>query len=491
MQKVFVEAGNNKSELLEVLEHYKNDSLKLKASFFLIENMLGHSYSKAKLVDTSKNKVNFNVLDYIDYTTMVKAWDSVENKIGKIDFVRDTIIYDSQIVKAEYLINNIDLAFKSRELPWSKHLSFKKFCEFILPYRGSNEPLENWRAHFMEEFSWLQDSIKDTSDPIEAAKYINANLKSWYKFDSRLYRHPTDMGLKEMLDTKLGRCEDMTNLAAYAMRANGIPVMTDYVTHWPTTGNNHAWNATYDKNGEVVIFMGALNNPGEYTLNNKKAKVYRKTFSIQTKNLSSIKPAYENVPAWLRSTHNIDVTTEYVDAVDISAKVDIVIPDSINYGYLSVFNSGKWKATAWGLLDSKAKKVQIKNVGKDIVYSGVFYKNDSLLHFNQPFLVGKKGILRYFIPDTIHKTTFKLYSTTKRAIVKTTDEIRLASFKPNTTYALYYWDYKWKLLGKQKAIKNQPLHFKNVPSNALYWLIVVKGKEEERIFSFSDKINWW
>ncbi len=492
MQKVLQESGKNKKELLSVLKHYKKDTLKLKAATFLIENMLGHAYSKSKLVDTTKEKVKFNVLDYKDYNSMVKAWDSVEQKIGKINFVRDTIIYDSQVIKADYLIKNIDLAFKSRNFPWAKKISFNTFCEYILPYRGSNEPLENWREYFIDKFSWLKDSLQDSTDPIEVAKFINSNLKSWYKFDARLYRHPTDMGLQEMLNTKLGRCEDMTNLAAYAMRANGIPVMTDYVTHWPTTGNNHAWNATYDKHGKVVIFMGALNNPGEYTLNNKKAKVYRKTYSIQDKSLSNTKPSYEKVPAWLRSKHNIDVTNEYVDVVTINPTIKISIPDSINFGYLAVFNTGKWEPTAWGKLNKNVKDVTFKNIGKEIVYSGVFYKKDSLLHFNQPFLVNTKGNLHYFIPDTIHKQSIKLYNTTKRAIIKTTDEIRKANFKPNTIYALYYWDYKWKLLDTQKANKDIPLYFKNAPKGALFWLKDINGKEEERIFSINDsKINWW
>jgi hypothetical protein len=70
LDKVFEEAGNNKSELEKVIIYYsekESDSLKLKAAYFLIENMFEHSYSKAKLVDTTKKIVEFNVLDYIDY----------------------------------------------------------------------------------------------------------------------------------------------------------------------------------------------------------------------------------------------------------------------------------------------------------------------------------------------------------------------------------------------------------------------------------------
>jgi hypothetical protein len=496
LQKVFEEAGNNKTELTKVLKHYKNnpkDSLKYKAAIFLIENMLGHSYSKAKLIDTSKNIVPFNVLDYPNYKEMVKAWDAIEAKIGKIKHVRDTIIYDSKVIRADYLINNIDLAFEAWQNPWAKNLPFDKFCEYILPYRGSNEPLEDWRNHFVNEYKWLKDSLQDINDPIEAAVLINNNLKTWFKFDARLYRHPTDIGLQEMLDTKVGRCEDMTNLAAYAMRANGIPVMTDYVTHWPDTGNNHAWNATYDKNGKVVIFMGAERSPGFYKLNNKKAKVYRKTFSIQQNCLSNIKPKYEKVPAWLRSKHYVDVTREYIETVNIQPQIISKIPDSINYAYLCVFNSGKWEATAWGKIKKDEKIACFKNLGKEIVYTAAFYKNDSLIHFNQAFLVDKQGDLQFFKPDTVHKINQFFYNTTKRAIVKTTDEIRLANFKPDTTYQLYYWDFGWQLIGEKSTLDKKPLFFENIPSKALYWLKEKDGKKEERIFSIdrNGTLHWW
>lgn len=47
---------------------------------------------------------------------------------------------------ADYLINNIDHAFKVwKHRPWNKTLGFDDFCELILPYRIGNEPLSDWR----------------------------------------------------------------------------------------------------------------------------------------------------------------------------------------------------------------------------------------------------------------------------------------------------------------------------------------------------------
>ena len=497
LEKVYEEAGDNRVELEKVIVHYsekQEDSLKLKAAYFLIENMLEHSYAKAKLVDTTKQIVSFDVLDYENYEQMVAAWDSVEAKIGTIDFVRDTLIYDSQVLTSQYIINNIDLAFEAWQKPWAKKLSFDKFCEYILPYRGSNEPAEDWRSYFLEEYSWLEDSLKDVTDPIEVTKLINTNLKSWFRFDARLYRHPTDLGLKEMLDLKVGRCEDMTNLAIYAIRANGVPVMSDYVTHWPNTGNNHAWNSTYDKEGNVIIFMGAESNPGDYQLNNKKAKVYRKTFSIQDNSLAEVKPDYEEVPAWLAGNHFIDVTSEYISVVDISVGMngEFTLPDSVNYAYLTVFNSGKWEATAWGKIDFDKKQLDYKNVGTEIAFMPCFYA-DSLIPANYPFILDSLGQVNFVTSDTSNTFDYSFYSTTKRIIIKTTDEIRKADFKENTEYELFYWDKEWVSLGTQVSEKDKPLEFKNLPKGALFWLKIKDGKDEERIFTINENGEqvWW
>ncbi|SEG29503.1 hypothetical protein SAMN05444001_1334, partial [Parabacteroides chinchillae] len=50
--KILDFADANRDELEKVLEHYKQDSLKLKATYFLIKNMLGHAgYDSITLKD--------------------------------------------------------------------------------------------------------------------------------------------------------------------------------------------------------------------------------------------------------------------------------------------------------------------------------------------------------------------------------------------------------------------------------------------------------
>ena len=494
--EVLDSAKENKNELLKAINHYRfnfKDSLKLKAIYFLISNMPGHSYAKMKLVDTVGNLVNFNVLDYPDYDAMRDARDSLKEKIGDFEWKLDTIIYDIYHITAEYLIKNVDLAFETRKYPWSKILSFQEFCEYVLPYRGSNEPLENWREYFVEKYSWVVDSMKNCKDPSKVAAIINTDLKKWFDFDARFYFHPTDQGLSEMLNTKMGRCEDMTNLAIYAMRALGVPVMSDYVPYWANTGNNHAWNATLDSNKNVVIFMGAEINPGEYTLGNKKAKVYRKTFSHQKDALVHIAPKYEKLPRWLGFDRYIDVTNDYTDVADFTIELnDNNKPDSVHFAYVCVFNDGEWRPIDWAKIEDG--KANFKNVGTGIMYLPVFYSlQRKIIPANYPFLLDSTGSITYLVPDSNNLVTIKAYSTTKRSIYLTTDKISKANFKAGEVYELFYWDGKWIKLGEKKAVKNLPLVFYKVPFNALYWLIVKDGRKEERIFTMDYNGNqvWW
>lgn len=486
-------AGDNRAELEEVINHYKqtHEIQKLKAAYFLIANMEGQCYATTKIVDTTGKKVDFNVLDYPDYKTMVAAWDSLERIIGPIDFARDTLIYDVNIITSKYLIENIDLAFEAWEKPWAKYLTFDEFKEYILPYRSSNEPIENWRRTFYEKYAWVQDSVKDKTDPIEACTIINSDIISWFDFDARFYRHPTDLGLSEMFKYKKGRCEDMTNLAIYAMRSQGVPVMSDYTPAWPNTGNNHAWNATLDKNKKVIIFMGGLTNPYDYKLGNKKAKVYRKTYGIQENSLAETAPKYEELPGWLASRHYIDVTKDYIPVCNVKLKLQEPKPDSVNYAYLSVFNSGEWKAIHWGKINEDS--VTFTDMGMDIVYMPVYYKKGKLLQANYPFILNNDAQLHYLKPDTNNLKQIKLYSTTKRVIVKTTDEINTASFEPDVEYDLFYWDKKWVKIASAITKAEKPLIFNNVPGNALLWLVKKDSNKEERIFTINEKGEqvWW
>jgi len=493
--EVLDQAGSNKEELLKVIDHYKtqSDTLKLKAAYFLIGNMGDKCYSHFSVVDSNGTNVHFNVLDYPDYKAMVAAWDSIEALRGPIHNKRDSVAYDRNVITAKFLITTIDLAFKAwREYPWAHHINFDQFCEYILPYRGSNEPLEDWRTYFYKKYQWVADSVKHKDDPVEAADFINNDIKSWFKFDPRFYRQSTDQGMSEMLRNKKGRCEDMTNLAIYAMRSMGIPVMSDFTPYWAKTGNNHAWNAIIDKRGNVIIFMGGGSNPGEYKLNQAKAKVYRKTFARQPNSLAAIKPKWEAAPPYINRNTIVDVTRDYGPVADVNLVLAKEKPDSCDFAYICVFNSGEWRAIHWSKI-APGNKVRFTDMGLDIAYLPAFYIHKKIVPAGVPFILSKAGQVIPLKPDTLHTRTIRLLSTTRKVTRNATDTIERAFFAPGKRYELFYWNKgQWNSLGKQTAGKG-PLVFKGVPSNALYWLVAEKSNREERIFTVDQngKQVWW
>ena len=486
-------AGSNRVELEKVLSHYSSakDSLKLQASFFLIGNMEGHSYVTYALQDTIGKEVSFNVLDYQDYNTLRAEWDTLEQLHGSLDFEKKEIAYDLNTVTADFLIKQIDYSFKAwREKPWASKLSFEQFCEYVLPYRGSNEPLENWREFFWEKYKDIEKKMTDPSDAIQATKLINDDVKSWFAFDPRYYYHPTDQGLSEMLKNHLGRCEDMTNVTIYAMRANGLAVTSDYTPFWANAGNNHAWNAIVTPDGKVIPFMGAEANPGEYHLWNKLAKVYRKTFDKQKENLAFQEKKQKEVPGWLAGKSYKDVTKDYEEVCDVTVSFKKEIPDSVDIAYLCVFNDGEWQPIHWGRIENKISV--FTDMGKEIAYLPALYLNSKVVPYSEPFILRSDCSIREIQGDGKTTTSLSLTSTTARKQEASTDGIAKTFLTPGKEYELFYWKDGWQKSGSLIAT-DRPLIFENVPAGCLYWLVPKdSNKEEERIFTVEDgKQIWW
>jgi len=494
VEDVLLMSGDNRVELEKVFEHYhqQSDSLKLKAAYFLIGNMGDkHSYITFVLVDSTENVIPFDVLEYDNYNALLDAWDLIEEENGKVNFKRDQFIKDQETVTSDYLIKNIDLAFEAWEKPWASHLNFKQFCEFILPYRSSNEPVEEWRSYFLDEYSWLIDSMKNRPEPVMACTYINNEIKSWFRFDERYYEHPTDQGLSEILEAKMGRCEDMTNLAIFAMRAWGIPVMSDYTPYWANTGNNHAWNAILDENGKTIIFMGGEANPYSYKLNNVKAKVFRKSYSKQPDCIMEIKSDYTKVPPYLNSNTQIDVTNEYVEVSDIKLKLKKELPDSTEFAYICVFNSGEWKAIYWSKVDDDLN-VEFKNMGMGIAYLPAYYLDGKIVPAGDQFIIQSDGTINYMIADIAKTQDINIRVTTKRSSGQTTDDIAKEGISSEISYELFYWNNGWQSI-ENKTAEDGILKYNNVPSNALFWLLDDDTRKEERIFTINENGQqiWW
>ena len=112
----------------------EGDSLKLRAAEFLILNMPG------KYSQYSEGQWN-------DAATVYYRWENLLNRPSALDEydLSDPVRKDDlKYITADFLINNIELAFKVwREMPWGKDIPFDVFCEEILPYRVGH-PINSW-----------------------------------------------------------------------------------------------------------------------------------------------------------------------------------------------------------------------------------------------------------------------------------------------------------------------------------------------------------
>ena len=496
INRVLKEAGENRGEIEKVLDRYTEpgDSLKLEAARYLVANMAGHSYVTYYLHDSSKVEVTFDVLDYPDYNTLLAGFEKLENERGTLDFDRLEIFEDMENIEAELLIGHIEAAFDVwRGKPWARWLSFENFCEYVLPYRGSNEPLEAWRETFRERYAYIDTLMADSTDPIEAVRLINEDIRSWFKFDPRYYYHPTDQGLAEMFENKMGRCEDMTNLTIYALRANGIAVTSDYTPYWADAGNNHAWNAIVTPDGRALPFMGAEADPGQYNLANKIAKAYRKTFAQQPDNLIFQERKQEEVPPWLAGKSYLDVTADYTHVADINVTLDKDVPDSVDIAYVCVFNSGEWKAIDWARLETHEGKTvaHFKNIGTNVMYLPALYLNKEIVPYASPFVLYGQDSHCRFKADTSRTISLQLTSTRKIKKDSSSDTSGKTHLKSREEYELFYWDDDWRSLGKAVA-SDKPLTYDNIPAAGLYWLTTPSTEDDDRIFTteYAQPV-WW
>ena len=492
IEKVLERAGDNRGELQKTLTYFqqRGDSMGLASARYLIGNIEGHRYTIYALYDSSHSEISLDVLDYPDYQTLIKALDDIESRQGELDFEKKDSIMDIDIITSQYLIENITWALKAwHEKPWSRHLSFDDFCAYVLPYRGSGEPLQSWRQSCWQRYEGLKQKMQNPHDPIEAAQLINSDIQSWFRFDERFYCHPTDQGLSEMVTNQMGRCEDMTNLTMYAMRANGLAVTSDYTPAWANAGNNHAWNAILTPDGRAIPFMGAEANPGEYRLRHRVAKVYRKMYAQQPGNLAFLKNEDEDVPPWLRGRSYSDVTADYVDISDVTIACDSAAAGGRRFAYLAVFNSGEWRAIHWGQINDG--QVTFTDMGTDIVYLPTIYFDKELVPFAAPFILGPDGRTTTLPADTMRTATIKLTATDPQSCAGDSGETAVSHLLAGTEYELFFFNDGWQSLGTM-VTGEKPLKWRDVPDGGLYWLVAKDSRKEERIFTLENgRQVWW
>lgn len=175
MDFVEQQSGRNFVELRKVLAHFSNDSLKLRAARFLIENMGDKFCYEGEIL--RHYDTYFRTLS--DYRTIgvtsendpriVAVWDSLVDHYGPIRLSGLERRWDCQTLSADFLIHNIDAAFLAWEsAPDYVDRSFETFLEFVLPYRVAYERPVVYRAAYGKQYRLLRDTTSNALDFLKA-----------------------------------------------------------------------------------------------------------------------------------------------------------------------------------------------------------------------------------------------------------------------------------------------------------------------------------
>ena len=197
-------SGENRAELERVLLHYKDNPEKKKAAEFLIRNMKWCHGKDSPFMDIYYKQVDsLQANDSIYAEEVIAFYDSIYKPER---FQNMTVTFDLRTIKVDYLIDHIDRAFQAWQSPWAKALSLDDFCEYILPHRLGNEPLEPWMAMYQKAFKSVADTMYNRKVD-ELYEVIN-----WMVVGHRYYTpsYVPDLRPSSLLGIKVGACPAYT-----------------------------------------------------------------------------------------------------------------------------------------------------------------------------------------------------------------------------------------------------------------------------------------
>ncbi|WP_291529054.1 hypothetical protein [Bacteroides sp. UBA939] len=388
------QAGANRAELERVLHHYRNDSLKLEAARFLIRNMPGHGgYEDCRLDSVKavmKASVDANIGGYLPDSEWKRKWLSFDYKSLSIQL-------DIKCISAGYLIENIDQSFKVwEECPWSKDYSFDDFCEWILPYRIADEPLENWKKEYYDRYKPLLDSLYTGDDMVEAVNLLARHFKRTNLFVLTTEYCMPHLGAGFLSEYLVGTCREITDHAVYVFRALGFPVGIDKYLYSPSNQHDHVWNVLKDSDGGFIPFWYMDSSDfvvkRGVTDGRKKGKVYRNTFA-----------AHYGRTAPLSGLFSRDVTAEYFGENEFKVKVDKKGED--NTVLLGMFTPFKYVPVDVAPL--RFGKARVNNIEPGVIFQPLVYEDGKQKPAGYPFMV-ENGEVRYFRPHVSQTTTARI-----------------------------------------------------------------------------------
>lgn len=392
-------AGKNGKQLAQVLEHYHRTG------------------------EEQKERCARFLIAYMDRRAAI-TYEGIGQKSR-------TVTPDLLAIRADFLIENIDLAFEAwKRYPWCRHLTEDEFCRKLLPYRLKNEKLEGWRKFYYHKYKEVADSLAVAGATMkDAVFFFNSRYGKRYIQDADRYRG--DLSYEFMEETGGGTCDHLALNAAQMMRSVGIPLNIDVLPYHGKVNGGHSYNSFTDEAGHFHFF-----SPYE-----REAERNRWVAPVV------MRVCYEP-PAWQ------EVTADYYPVADVTLELPHLSVATYNRGHLNEIKRGK---TVGG-------QTVFHNLGRGLLYFPV----DSLLNpvGIPPYILGEDGIPQFVsAPEPEHTVRLKdmhLY-----------DVKRILTLDITRTYTLCGWDNGWHDLATAAPADSQTLFFDSVPD---YKLFVIYGQ---------------
>jgi hypothetical protein len=451
------------------------DSIKIQSINFLIANMPVHNSKNYYWADGNGNRIPYNEMSYPDFKQSVAAFEEIKKQYTGVHPIPYSY-RDIDSMKANMLIENIEFAISAvkQNNKTNKNIFNDDFFEYILPYRTSIEPLQNWRKIYNEKFIEL---IRKTELADTQMLRIGQNIKNWftntYKIENRGEPLPR-LGALQLLHRAKGACEDIAGLAAFMVRSQGYAATVDFVPAWATASGVHFLNYInispltkhhYDAADGYILD----------TLAREPSKVLRVTYSIQPQTVASLlKNDTAQIPDnFMRLQNYKDVTDEYWQTADVSTT--LFKNSNAKVAYVGVWNLATWRPVWYSLVDNNAQAV-FSSMCKGAVYLPMYYLNNKLTAAAWPVINGYDG-QKTLQPDLVNKRAIQIKEQPKYLL-----------FRPGKKYTLYCWNNNWIKIGvKTPDDQTKELLFENVPSNALLLLIPEYSQGKERPFIITEK----
>lgn len=151
---------------------------------------------------------------------------------------------DQENLTAEFLTENLDLAFQARaEFPWATAVPEALFFNDVLPYAVFDEPRDAWRA---ELYALAREVVKDATSATEAAQALNRQLFNLVQVHYHTGRKRPNQSLKESRELGKATCTGLSIILVEACRAVGIPARAVGTPRWTNERGNHTWVEIWD-----------------------------------------------------------------------------------------------------------------------------------------------------------------------------------------------------------------------------------------------------